>query len=155
MGNASIAKGLRRDLERAFVWACEQGDESVPAEGSERWDELFENGAHTKRVDFHSFRRSYVQALASAGVSTQDAAALAGHASLESHVRYLVNTTRPRELPKAAMPELGQLDSRPAEEYTIPKKESEPVPANPSEIRGTRGAIRTPDRRLRRPTIIT
>ena len=58
-------------------------------------------------VDFHSWRRAYVQALADADVNAQAAAALAGHASLEAHARYLANTQKAREIPEAALPAFG------------------------------------------------
>jgi len=110
--NNSYAKALRRDLQRAFKWAREQGDKEIPAEDSQRWRELFSlNEPHTKPVDFHSWRRAYVQSLADAGVSAQDAAALAGHSTLEAHMRYLSNTTRLRSVPDSALPKIGLLPS--------------------------------------------
>jgi hypothetical protein len=63
----------------------------------------------TKPVDFHSWRRAYSQALADANVSAQQAQALAGHASLDAHQRYLNNTAKMREVPAAALPNLRVL----------------------------------------------
>src|SRR5690606_14918725 len=57
-------------------------------------------------VDFHSWRRAFVQALAEAEVNAQQAAALAGHSSLAAHARYLHATAKARELPEAALPAL-------------------------------------------------
>jgi hypothetical protein len=58
-------------------------DRAVIASASQR---------HTKPVDFHSWRRGYVQGLATADVNAQQAAALAGNADLGAHTRYLANT---------------------------------------------------------------
>ena len=49
----------------------------MPAKGSARWRGLFsKNEGRTKPVDFHSFRRGFVQGLV-AGVSEQQSMALA------------------------------------------------------------------------------
>jgi len=68
---------------------------------------LFVPTQHTKPVDFHSWRRAFNQALADAGVNAQSAAALAGHASLEAHSKYLKNTAASRQVPEGALPKLG------------------------------------------------
>jgi site-specific recombinase XerC len=102
----SHAKALRRDLERAFAAAAERGAAEAPTPGSARWRELFEHTSHTKRVDFHSWRRAYNQALADADVNAQQAAALAGHADLGAHMLYLQNTSKMRSAPDDALPKL-------------------------------------------------
>jgi integrase len=102
----SHAEAFRRDLARAFIAAREQGAIEAPAQGSQRWRELFEETEHTKPVDFHSWRRAYNQALADAGANAQQAAALAGHADLGAHMRYLNNTSKMRALPAGALPDL-------------------------------------------------
>ena len=76
-------------------------------EFTSRERELFEETEFTKPVDFHSWRRAYNQALAEAGVNAQQAQALAGHASLEAHARYLANTSTAREIPINALPNLS------------------------------------------------
>lgn len=103
--HVSHARAMRRDLQRAFRSANRSA--SAPQPGSVRWAELFEEGAHTRPVDFHSWRRAYNQALANAGVSAQQASALAGHADLGAHARYLHNTASMRTIPEAALPTLG------------------------------------------------
>lgn len=102
----SHAKALRRDLQRAFADAARRGVPDAPAPDSARWRELFEHTKQTKRVDFHSWRRAYNQALADADVNAQQAAALAGHADLGAHMRYLNNTSKMRSVPDAALPTL-------------------------------------------------
>jgi len=116
----SHAEAFRRDLRRAFgldkperVFQARRNGRPNPMQ---RWtavrpltpreQELFEETVHTRPVDFHSWRRAYVQALADAEVNAQQAAALAGHASLAAHGRYLANTAHARELPAAALPSL-------------------------------------------------
>jgi integrase len=104
----SHAKALRRDLKRAFAAAADRGIPEAPAPDSARWRELFEHTKQTKRVDFHSWPRAYNQALADADVTAQQAAALAGHADLGAHMRYLNNTSKMRRVPDAALPTLAE-----------------------------------------------
>lgn len=68
--------------------------------------ELLVETEFTRPVDFHSFRRAFCQSLAATGLNAQSACALAGHASLSAHERYLRNTTRTLEIPAAAVPQL-------------------------------------------------
>src|SRR5690606_26370636 len=82
-----------------FVW--KQVREMTPRER-----EIFEETAYTLPVDFHSWRRAFSQALEDADVNVQQATALAGHASLEAHQRYLQRSTKVRKLPEAALPNL-------------------------------------------------
>jgi len=70
---------------------------------------LFTETEFTLPVDFHSWRRSYNQALADAGVNAQQAKALAGHSTLAAHERYLQNSEKARTLPAAALPRTGVL----------------------------------------------
>jgi len=78
-----------------------------------REHEIFEESAYTLPVDFHSWRRAFSQALADADVNIQQATALAGHASLAAHGRYLANSGRTRTLPEAALPKI-QISLTPA-----------------------------------------
>jgi len=110
----SHAVAFRRDLRRAFgvdVWSPETRRFAQPEdrELSPRERELFEDTTFTRPVDFHSWRRAYSQALANAGASAQQASALAGHASLDAHQRYLNNTTKMAEVPAAALPSIRVL----------------------------------------------
>jgi integrase len=131
----TFAKRLRRDLRRALVWA------QIPVR-----DELFVETPATLPVDFHSFRRSFVTALANADVNAQTAMRLAGHTSASTHMRYVMQTSA--DVPEAALPKLR-----------TPKKEkagkgldgafSTPEPSKT----GAPGRIRTSDLRLRRPLL--
>ncbi len=80
-----------------FVW--KQVREMTPRER-----EIFEETAYTLPVDFHSWRRRYSQALAEADVNAQQATALAGHASLDVHQRYLASATKVARIPERALP---------------------------------------------------
>jgi integrase len=63
--------------------------------------------AKTRRLDFHSLRRSYNTALAAAGVNVQTAMALAGHKSPNTHARYVqLSQLGPLSQPATAMPHL-------------------------------------------------
>lgn len=119
----SHADAFRRDLKRAFGLELAVTRKKVEADGSitlviDKWIdnpkrkmtprevELFEETEHTRPVDFHSWRRAFVQALADAEVNAQQAAALAGHSSLQAHAMYLNSTAKARELPAGALPNL-------------------------------------------------
>ncbi len=110
------AAAFRRDLQAAFrdyrrrhpTLAPEGLDACAPAQGSARWAELFDETELTKPVDFHSWRRAFVQALADVGVNVQTAQKLAGHANLAAHERYLRSSSKLLAIPQAALPELGE-----------------------------------------------
>jgi integrase len=115
----SHAGAFREDLRRAFgivrpvtkVITRSNGrkmtkSEWEPArEPTPREHELLEPTEYTQPVDFHSWRRAYTQALADAGATAQQATALAGHASLSAHARYLARADRALEAPESAMPD--------------------------------------------------
>ena len=105
----SHARAFRRDLRRA--WGIERWDPQkaafVPARPpTERERTVLEGDAYTLPVDWHSWRRAYSQALADANVNAQDASALAGHASLAAHARYLARSERQVSAPDQAMPQI-------------------------------------------------
>jgi integrase len=90
------AAAMRRDLRRAFgleVWdAAKRKWKPSGRAMTPRERELLDGTDMVRRVDFHSWRRAFNQALADAGVTLQQAQALAGHSSMEAHQRYLKNT---------------------------------------------------------------
>lgn len=101
-GKVSHAKAFRRDLRRAFgvdVWDAEACEFKAARALTRRERELFEETEFTLPVDFHSWRRAFTQALGDADVNAQQATALAGHASLAAHARYLASSGK---LPKGA-----------------------------------------------------
>jgi integrase len=111
----SHAAAMRRDLQAAFtdyrdehaVLGKDALDATVPAKDSARWRELFEETEETRPVDFHSWRRRFVQALADMGMNAQQAQKLAGHADLSAHERYLRSSARTLEIPSEALPDLS------------------------------------------------
>jgi integrase len=112
----SHADAFRRDLKRAFGverWNADEGKYEKARTFTPRERELFEETPYTLPVDFHSWRRAFSQALANADVNAQQASALAGHASLAAHQRYLQNADKARHVPLAALPQLtiGRLTS--------------------------------------------
>jgi integrase len=106
-GKVSHALAFRRDLQRAFgveEWDTSSGQFRVTRELTLRERELFEETPYTLPVDFHSWRRAFTQALGDADVNAQQATALAGHASLAAHARYLASSGKLRRVPAAALP---------------------------------------------------
>jgi integrase len=120
-GHASHAKAFRRDLRRAFgidvlrvVEVMRKNGRKLPKrywepvrELTKRERELLDETPYTLPVDFHSWRRAYSQALADADVNAQTATALAGHASLAAHARYLANASKVLSIPEKALPRIG------------------------------------------------
>jgi len=109
----SFAKRLRRELKKAGITR----------------PELFAETGTTLPLDFHSFRRAFVTALAEADVNQQRAMALTGHSDPKVHHRYLLRTRAMRVIPPAALPRLG------AEHEEAPAGDSPAeAPSQPLEI---------------------
>ena len=112
--DVSHAAGLRRDLKATFIefrkanakLSTDILDAIVPAKDSARWLELFEETEFTRPVNFHSWRRKFVQALADIGLNAQQAQKLAGHSDLAAHERYLHSTSKTLTIPAGALPDL-------------------------------------------------
>ncbi len=109
--NVSHAAAMRRDLKRAFgleAWnpTSNQFEPTPGREMTPRERELLEETELTLPVDFHSWRRSFVQAVANTGMNAQQAQKLSGHADLSAYQRYLENTATTLTIPAAALPDL-------------------------------------------------
>jgi hypothetical protein len=125
----SHANAMRRDLKAAFIahrkanskLAAEILDTFCPAKDSARWNELFKESEFTRPVDFHSWRRKFVQALADMGMNAQQAQKLAGHSELAAHERYLRNTSGTLTIPIEALPDWTVRELLPRE---LPKLET-------------------------------
>jgi integrase len=114
----SHAEGLRRDLgrvlgletwnpaKRRFEPTKDPLDPTKAREMTERERELLVETEVTRPVDFHSWRRAFVQGLADANVTAQQAQKLAGHADLGAHERYLRSSRHVLTIPSAALPSL-------------------------------------------------
>jgi integrase len=68
--------------------------------------ELHYDTDRSRRVDFHSFRRAYVTAIARAGLNAQTAMKAAGHRQMATHMLYAVPELI--EVPSSAVPTWGQ-----------------------------------------------
>ena len=108
----SAASGLRRALKRALGVETytprgrsgKRWTEIPRSEWSQRWIELFTETDYTLPVDFHSFRRAYATALAASGLNAQAAMRLAGHSSVDVHMRYVAKGATALAAPSEAMP---------------------------------------------------
>lgn len=123
----SHAAAFRQDLRRALGlerWDPEAGRGKRGPVG--RWvpgrsptakeKALFEEGKYTLPVDFHSWRRAWVQALAKVGANVQTSAAVTGHSGdLRTHGRYLANPTEAMAVPAGVVPQLVLPGSNPAD----------------------------------------
>ncbi len=67
-------------------------------------DPIYFETASTLPVDFHSFRRAFVSALAESGTNIQHAMHLSAHADPKVHMRYAMNTAAMQQIPAAALP---------------------------------------------------
>ena len=143
----SYAPRLRRALWTAGVVRMEP---VVDEEGNRHpspADPLYFETAATMPVDFHSFRRAYNTALATAGVNVQTAMGLAGHSDAATHTRYVMRAGRTLALPEAAIPLIPRFVSfRGA-------NDSEETSDGSGVISSATQRIRTSDLRLRRPSL--
>jgi integrase len=119
----SHAMAFRRDLMRAFgIEAWDGSKWQRVRELTERERALFLEGRYTEPVDFHSWRRAYVQAVEEAGtsgigasvLSTSERGALSGHAEETTRQMYLRRYGKALTAPEGAMPLLGTGDGGPA-----------------------------------------
>jgi len=83
-----VGRGARAEEHRKHTGYARQLRAALWEAGVRR-AELHDNGELSKRVDFHSFRRAYATAIADSGLNAQTAMRLAGHAKLETHLRYV------------------------------------------------------------------
>jgi integrase len=88
VSGSSYARRLRKELRRAGLTR----------------PELFTKTSSTLPVDFHSFRRSFVGALSSAGVNLQRSMKLSGHTSAQTHAGYIVGV---QQIPRAIIPAIS------------------------------------------------
>lgn len=96
-------KGEGRPAYRAALQAL-----SAATDAAQALDAIQTDTPKTRRLDFHSLRRSYNTALAAAGVNIQTAMALAGHRNEKTHMRYVhLAQLGPLTQPQAALPKLG------------------------------------------------
>jgi len=101
-GKFSYAKALRKALRLAFgidAWQAvpvtrKNGRSDVRRKRVQvrgltaRERELFEETPRCRPVDFHSFRRAYVDGAARSGLNAQTAMQLTGHTNYSTHRRY-------------------------------------------------------------------
>jgi hypothetical protein len=118
----TFADRLRRDLQRAGVYRLPPlevtrevrvgrgtNTRTVVERQPDPLDPLYCETATSLPVDFHSFRRAFVTAIAEAGVNVQTAMTLAAHSDPKVHARYIMATTAMRKVPDAALPRLGEV----------------------------------------------
>jgi len=77
--------------------------------------ELYVETATTLPVDFHSFRRAFVTALAEADINQQRAMTLSHHSDAKTHMGYVAETSAMKRIPVAALPAINA--GSPAVEY--------------------------------------
>ncbi len=109
--HVSHARAMRRDLGRMFgleTWNPAKGrfEATAGREKSPRERELLDETDFTRPVDFHSWRRAFVQAVAGTGLNAQQAQKLSGHADLSAYDRYLRSTSKTLTIPIEALPDL-------------------------------------------------
>jgi hypothetical protein len=127
----SHAKAFRKDLRRAFgveVWNAKKVCFVTARELTERERELFVESKFTKPVDFHSWRRAFVQAVDGVDLDAKDKRKLSGHEDEAVRQVYLQSTKR-REwvVPASALPVRPE-----AEPAAPPAPAPEPAPEPPA-----------------------
>ena len=103
-GKHSYAQALRDALWAAKIYRPLPGFN--PAEPDRKLCALQSASVGHKPLDFHSFRRAYNTALATAGVNVQVSMKLAGHRNPATHMRYVL-LSETLTTPAAALPRLN------------------------------------------------
>lgn len=85
----SYAKALRFALWEARIYRPLPGFELLVGDARKTKCALQTDTDESRAVDFHSFRRAFVTALANSGLNLQTAMAAAGHADPTTHGRYI------------------------------------------------------------------
>ncbi len=96
--------------------------------------ELHHDTRDTRKVDFHSFRRAFVTALAATNTNMQLAMALAGHRDPRTHMKYVkLAQRRPLPIPAGVLPKIKVDWNRGcgAKEVTAPGTADPPGPRRP------------------------
>jgi len=123
-----VGRGERANEHRGHTGYARQLRAALLVAGVTR-AELHANDDETKRVDFHSFRRSFVTALSDSDINAQQSMLLASHTKMETHMRYnMQGRTRALKTPGAIVPSMGQLEATPKK-----TKGSEPIDSDPLE----------------------
>jgi len=98
----SYVKALRKALWDEGIVRPLPGFEEAIGDARMKKCALQVDTEDSRAVDFHSFRRAYVTALAQSGVNAQTAMALSGHTDMATHQRYIM--TEALAVPTAALP---------------------------------------------------
>lgn len=85
----SYAKALRDALWEARIYRPLPGFETAKGDARKKFCALQTDTDESRAVDFHSFRRKFVTALANSGLNLQTSMALAGHSDPATHARYI------------------------------------------------------------------
>jgi site-specific recombinase XerC len=96
-----VRRGPRKGRQRATSLFAPRFRRALLKAGVTR-HEVHKDTAYSRRTDFHTLRREYVSALASANVNEQTAMALASHSSSAVHKRYQL--AQINALPASALP---------------------------------------------------
>jgi integrase len=102
----SHARGLKRDVAAAFVAARAAGVDA-PEKGSDRWAQLFSETSRTRPLDFHSWRRSFVQQTRKARRELdKHSMPLSGHRSSTVHQLYAMGISNEvQTIPAESLPQ--------------------------------------------------
>ena len=114
VGKHSYAQALRDALWSAKIYRPLPGFD--PAKPDRKLCALQSASTGHRPVDFHSFRRAYNTALATAGVNVQVSMKLAGHKNPSTHMRYVL-LAETLTTPEAALPRMqGTVKAAPVPE---------------------------------------
>jgi integrase len=113
----SYAQALRDALWEACIYRPLPGFEGAVGDARRQFCALQVDTDETRAVDFHSFRRAYVTALARSGLNHQTAMALSGHTDLATHQRYMAAGVL--TVPPAALPGAAAIDPAPVAQQPV------------------------------------
>lgn len=134
--NLSYAQALRDALWAEGIVRPLPGYETAVGDERRKFCELQVDTDDTRAVDFHSFRRAYVTALANSGLNEQSAMDLTGHTQPTTHALY--RGPRQLETPAGALP--GGKVSSPSPDSPPPSPHV-PPPSAPSDMAAVAAAL--------------
>jgi len=127
--NISYAKALRSALWEEGIVRPLPGFETAVGDERRKFCALQVDTDETRAVDFHSFRRAFVTALANAGATLQDAMDASGHSVATTSHGY--RGPRLIEIPEAALPG-GSKGQQPIDGSPPPAPSPAPPPPSPA-----------------------
>lgn len=121
------------DGAKGQLWRLRREVQAARKKAKDR-DAIQSDTDTTRKADFHSFRRAFATALASSGTNAQQAMALAGHRSAQTHLRYVRIADHALVTPEGALPRISAWPMQ--EMATVEHVAESQSPRKPNDFQG-------------------